>query len=530
LKIGDSDHPDIFALSKIIYLSNNPFYDTISANNIKLWIGNDGSCAHDNNYDGSGLYWPRNSDLTLIFYDGLVWGGKINGKTHVCGSTFRSGLRPGATLNDSLSGIWKLKKDWELLPPGEERKKYEYNYDNWPGESGAPYKDVDNDGQFTRGVDIPRVLGDEILWFVANDYDTLTSRWIYGTDPIGIEMHSSTYAYNTDELADVIFKKYVLVNKSSSEITDMYLGYWSDPDLGFAEDDYVGCDTLLSLGYSYNGDNNDESGYGINPPAVGYKILQGPVTESEGDSAIFNNRYIPGKKNLPISAFHFYIGGSSIWSDPTLGSPDGADQIYRQMQGKLWDGSPVKDVHTGEPTRFCLAGDPVAGIGWYEGEGYPGGEDPADRRMLMSSGPFNLAAGGTQEIVIAFIVARGTSNINSITELKKKARFVQEFYDQQLLTDVEDHKVTPVAYELCQNYPNPFNPSTTIVYSVPEKTNVELSIYNVLGEKVTTLVNEEKPAGEYKINFNAISFASGVYYYRLRTEDYISTRKMLLVK
>ena len=87
-----------------------------------------------------------------------------------------------------------------------------------------------------------------------------------------------------------------------------------------------------------------------------------------------------------------------------------------------------------------------------------------------------------------------------------------------------------VSYNLNQNYPNPFNPSTTISYSIPEATNVDLKIFNALGELVTTLVNDYQITGNYKVSFNADQLSSGFYIARLVTENYSKNIKMLLVK
>jgi hypothetical protein len=95
---------------------------------------------------------------------------------------------------------------------------------------------------------------------------------------------------------------------------------------------------------------------------------------------------------------------------------------------------------------------------------------------------------------------------------------------------VTDGNSLPGKYSLAQNYPNPFNPSTTISYRVQNTGKVELKIYDLLGRLVSTVVNEEKPAGDYSIKFNASSLASGVYYYRLKVNDFVSTRKMMLLK
>ncbi len=88
----------------------------------------------------------------------------------------------------------------------------------------------------------------------------------------------------------------------------------------------------------------------------------------------------------------------------------------------------------------------------------------------------------------------------------------------------------PLEYELSQNYPNPFNPTTTINFSIKTEDNVKLTVYNVLGEKITDLVNKKMKAGRYKIEFNASNLASGVYFYRLRSGKFVSVKKMLLLK
>jgi hypothetical protein len=88
----------------------------------------------------------------------------------------------------------------------------------------------------------------------------------------------------------------------------------------------------------------------------------------------------------------------------------------------------------------------------------------------------------------------------------------------------------PIEYALEQNYPNPFNPSTVIKFSVPEATNVTLTIYNTLGQKITELVNTKLEAGRYSYQWEANSAATGIYIYELRTDDFVSMKKMVLLK
>jgi hypothetical protein len=105
-------------------------------------------------------------------------------------------------------------------------------------------------------------------------------------------------------------------------------------------------------------------------------------------------------------------------------------------------------------------------------------------------------------------------------------------YESQLaVAGVKENKfIIPTEFSLEQNFPNPFNSATAIRYSIPQRSNVTLIIYDILGNEVITLVNEEKEQGVYTINFDANNLASEVYFYQLRADNYIETKKMLLLK
>jgi len=107
------------------------------------------------------------------------------------------------------------------------------------------------------------------------------------------------------------------------------------------------------------------------------------------------------------------------------------------------------------------------------------------------------------------------------------------------ITDVEQltFDILPKEYSLKQNYPNPFNPTTIIKFGIPVRANVVIKIYDIIGSEVTSLLNQEKEAGWYELEFNADEYSSGIYIYRMQvhttvgeTENFISTKKMLLIK
>jgi hypothetical protein len=102
-------------------------------------------------------------------------------------------------------------------------------------------------------------------------------------------------------------------------------------------------------------------------------------------------------------------------------------------------------------------------------------------------------------------------------------------------SDVNEIKPDKFSFDLGQNFPNPFNPVTEIDYSVERKTHVNISVFNILGQKVATLVDGEKDAGKYEavwegIDDNGDQVASGIYFYKMYTTDFVETRKMVLMR
>ena len=126
---------------------------------------------------------------------------------------------------------------------------------------------------------------------------------------------------------------------------------------------------------------------------------------------------------------------------------------------------------------------------------------------------------------------------NELADMKKDSKYIMRDYGKVnismsvIKTAVNGNKnKIPHKYFMKSNYPNPFNPSTTIKYGLPHQSSVKIVVYNVLGKRVKTLVNEVEPAGYHQVNFNADELASGVYFYRIEANNYVKTRKMLLLK
>ena len=105
-----------------------------------------------------------------------------------------------------------------------------------------------------------------------------------------------------------------------------------------------------------------------------------------------------------------------------------------------------------------------------------------------------------------------------------------EFYGPEGITNTSNENEIPNSFTLAQNYPNPFNPSTNINYTIPEKSMVSLKIFNLLGAEIKELVNGEIEPGQYNVEFNASNLPSGIYFYRLETNSFVETKKMILLK
>jgi len=97
-------------------------------------------------------------------------------------------------------------------------------------------------------------------------------------------------------------------------------------------------------------------------------------------------------------------------------------------------------------------------------------------------------------------------------------------------TGIERSQQNPTKFQLSQNYPNPFNPSTTISYAIPRTSHVEVSIFNLAGQKITTLVKDALSPGNYTITWDASNYSSGIYIYQIKADDFIRSKKMLLIK
>lgn len=220
-------------------------------------------------------------------------------------------------------------------------------------------------------------------------------------NPIRMEVQVQAFAFATsDELNDMTFMRYKLINKAQDTITDCYFAMWVDADLGCDNDDYVGCDTTRSLAFYYNADDVDgepncscQSGaktYCTRIPLLGIDYFRGPLDE-------FGNE-------LGMSSFT-YINRQGTTPAPPSGTtdPSSATQYYNYLTGLWGDGSPFYGGDDGyQDTQFpvikyAFPGLPDDPTGWSMAQM---GIIPGDRRTVQASGPFTLQPGKTNELII----------------------------------------------------------------------------------------------------------------------------------
>jgi len=262
----------------------------------------------------------------------------------------------------------------------------------------------------------------QIIYYVVDDQDPGRTNNLYGSDPIGVRIDVTLWGYKQPgaRLGQIIFKKYKFYNISGKVLNDMYFAQWVDPDIGNYTDDVVGCDSVLSLGFAYN--------------------FQGPIiyTDNPSDTAVFDLKKVVGAINLGMSSFGYFSAGNPEWDDPDLGTYDGTLQWYNLLRGYIpntdvENPSPFTHRDTGVPTKFPLNGDPVTGTGDIDGQG--ANFAPADRRMSLNTGPFEMQPDEVQEVVVALIGGRpGESRVDAVADLKITDQIAQSLYDALFTT------------------------------------------------------------------------------------------------
>ncbi|RPI18558.1 MAG: hypothetical protein EHM58_05110 [Ignavibacteriae bacterium] len=445
---------------------------SLEPNNVRAYFYNTGIFNQDLRVSNTpGFEWPKNTGQFACFTAGLSIGAFVDGQLREAMCSYKGEYAPGYVENTSGVPIAVTNSKFRIYKVASTD-----NINNNPDVAGwadmipfgAPWTDINLDGIYDPSVDKPGIKDAAYTIFGCltdgfPEEHKVGEGFGGGTSPLFVELHLTAWAYTSPGLEDLQFVNWVVINKNTRPWEKTYMGVTVDPDLGGADDDYIGCDTNLNMGFVYNGDNNDEGShsYGANPPAFGMDYFTSPIkfTGDPNDSVVFfdppgsNNRIVKYQwKELGLSSFVYFTNTST--PGPTCEKdPNGEmEPAYFMLKGLKKDETPWVLPPGGSAsliTKFCYPGDPEGQTGWNEGSGSPSGSvqncggpnvltgtvvgvNPlGDRRFIFNSGgdDFTVNMNDTQHIVLAQFVARGSSNLNSVTRLKGVDAVAQKIFD-----------------------------------------------------------------------------------------------------
>lgn len=499
-------------------------------NNVKALIHTGGNLWQIAGQNFSQYEVPKGSGIMALFTSALWLGGvDINGQLKIAAVRYRQGndYWTGPLTDDGTAEIIPsecIKYDQHFVVTQDEVREFDAwfkagekdalegtqtqqemfpGYEiplsilNWPAHGDqslgqnfylAPFYDRDEDGFYDPysgdypWYDIEKELdcsvdrtvtlyGDQTIWWVMNDKGNIHTET--GGDALGMEIRCQAFAFATnDEVNNMTFYNYELVNRSTQTLYGTYFGVFIDGALGGPNDDYVGCDVSRGLGYTYNGDNVDETmggflGYGNNPPAAGVDFFEGPYQDNDGidnplttnyNQAISENGIpYPGlgigygdgivdNERMGMRRFLYYNnfggGGLAAQTDPQTGQ-----DYYNYLSGFWKDGTAFVYGGSGHPASsgalpaiqsdYMFPGSSDS-LGWGTGgiaqqpwTEQTAGNVPYDRRFAQSSGPFVLQPGAVNNITYGIVWARAVSGdpFESVNELRKADDKAQALFD-----------------------------------------------------------------------------------------------------
>lgn len=511
--------------------------DMLDVNQVRAKINSNGSLHWDPVGQTNYYTVPKCSYKNTVYSSGLWIGGlDNNNQLHSAAETYRQAgavdfwngpLDTITGMPDSVGKIafnpyWKINK----ITIDEFISNYTLgNVSNgtyeipdiileWPANSVgnttkdlAPYFDNNSDGIYNpHDGDYPCISGDQFMWYVYNDAERNHTE-TFGRS-MGIEIQASVYAYDGSTITDTTvidytgFYHFKITNYSDTAYHDVYIGMYSDFDLGNAADDYVQCNPNYDYFFAYNGDPDDDgaSGYGINPPIQSVAFLKGPdADENDGHDNNHNGTTDENDEFIGLTNFLHYYGSNF---QPTS-NPQDAKDYYNYLHSVWQDDSHVTFGGQGYqgaiPCNFMYPGDEdynFPGQNWT----MPGaGRPPDDTRGLGSSGPFTLLPGETKTLDLAYIFTRDSSGgvfpdaaiAHNKAEVIKVKQFWKDHYNTpctKISAPVTPEITTPEIYF----YPNPV--ANELLFTAPETdfNGAQYEIYDALGQLCKTGILSER--------------------------------------
>lgn len=497
-------------------------YDVLDLGNFVAPIRSDGQLFQDDQLTLLGLEWPKTAitqDKRSLSYSANIWfgGRKANGSIAVAAETFgQSGQTYHPGLYDfngaQWDSVWKITRV-ELDQFRQDFQNSTINFSNypviqhWPAfgtdingqvRACAPFIDMDNDPAHYTPLagDYPDFPGDQAIYFQFADYPATLTAYL---NPTGIEVRAFAYVYACTELQDVLFLKYDLTNRSGIEYSNFQMGLWNDADIGNYTDDYLATDPSRDLFIGYNGDSYDETaqGYGLTPPALGWTCL----TEHATGGMYYNNDMSTKGNPMIASDYYFYL--TNLWKDSTALVDNGLDG---------W-----QTTAPGTPAQFPYPGNPgwCGGLssGWTEGSA---GNQPYDRRALLSVGGNSFSEGATQSYTFAMMAARDSVNqsLGSVCKLLQVSDSLHLWWETNsgpcgsLLAGVDAPRGNSLAATL---YPNPSHDHAVLRFENASGEPVQLQVIDITGRTVMPL--QTTLGKQFDLDLRDLS--AGVYYMRL---------------
>ncbi len=563
-----------------VNISSNHSYDSLNINNINAGIRSDGHLF--NSYNEllefgpsdfkSHFEYPKESGHHTIFMQSFWIGGlDVNSQLHLAAQRYKQvgyDFQFGPVADDysgvdyfsKYSRVWKLDKEQiEYHVNNYWKESYELipEIDSWPGngntangeaEQLAPYFDLNANGFYDpMAGDYPLIRGDQCILFIFNDDRIHTET---DGEALKVELHGMAYAYDNPAdslLKNTIFLHYDIYNRSSFTYSDTYFGMWTDFDIGYAYDDYVGSNVELGSFYGYNGTEYDGSGepesYGLNPPVQSVTVIAGPFMDEDGEDnpdgecdyslngLNFGDGVIDNER-LGMTRFIYHDNNASA-----TGDPQNAPEYYNYLTGYWKDLTSVlyggnghlNSGAVGPECRFMFPDDSdecnwgtdgawpnggynQGGLFWTEAEV---GNNPYDKRGLGVTGPFTFEPGERQEVELAFSVGRGNDGpASGMTELFSNLETLFNRVNQgEIIIPAEELAVGEKTNNktALKVYPNPARESIYVSLEGAENENIEYYIYNNLG---TVAAHGYISSGSTN-EINIKSLESGFYIFKL---------------
>ena len=404
----------------------------------------------------------------------------------------------------------------------------------------APFVDANGDGIYNPLVGDYPDLGNRLsmVWWVMNDAGA-TKNYSQNTSTVpaaGLEFQVLASVYPNsgghNYLENCLFMDLKVINKGNYNLDSCFIGFWSDFDLGNGGDDYVQCHVQKNLSIAFNGDNLDEglTGYGLNPPALALKILDGP--KAYPNDGLDNNRNgivdEPGEKTL-FSSFVYY----NLGSNPRNGDPSKYTDFYNYLRSRWIDGTMFSYGETGlnpvsslnPATRFMYPGasDPIGyGLGgtpqnpkpmppWTEESA---NNAPGDRRALMTAGPFRLVPDSSFHYTFTTLIARVGNNLDNLNHLSVLSDSLDAYYP--IISSIPTKKKPNISH--FKLFPNP----TSGAFSINSDRHIDNVMVSDLQGKILihSIGKEEK--------YNLKGLKPGIYMISISGEGILEKQKLIV--